>query len=258
MADECWPLPYSGLPGVLVGLSMVCFTIGILAGLLNASAALALSILGVVLALLSVGRSVNVTSGAVVLSYGFPIAVMRYVVRDIVKVLDVKELSRGALMRYFKQPMLVSLALIAMPITYLALEAPHLDLAYLPMLLVPVFLGIVVWMHAVLTANSYRRFVIEVVAILGLVWISIGLLTAISGWGALSSSMSMAMRFFISVALLAVVIVLYATLGVKRHVVIVESSDGKFYAICTSSAEDAKTLIKRILGVMARNAEATS
>ncbi len=252
---RCWPLPYSGLPAILAGLSMMCFTIGIIATLLNIITILApLLALGLVLTLLSVGRSVDVTSDGVVLSYGFPVVVMRYVVRDVVKVFDVKELDRGALVRYFKQPLLVSLALIAVPLTYLAIEAPHLDPAHLPMLLVPTFLGIVIQVHTVLTANSYRRFVIGTMVILGLVWVSMGLAIAITGWGALSSSLSTSARFFISVALLTLAIALYATLGGKRHVVIVESSDGKFYAVGTPSAEDAKRLVKRILEVMARNA----
>ncbi len=234
---------------------MMCFTIGIIATLFNNVAILAPSLaLGLVLTLLSAGRSADVTSDGVVLSYGFPVVVMRYVVRDVVKVLDIRRLGRGALVRHFKQPLLVSLALIAMPLAYLAIEAPHLDPTYLPMLLMPTFLGITFQIHAVLTANSYRRFVIQTMVILGLVWISIGLAIAITGWGVLSSSLLTAVRFFISVTLLALAIVLYVTLGGKRHVVIVESSDSRFYAVGTLSAEDVKRLVKRILEVMARNA----
>ena len=97
MVKDRWPLPYSGAPAVLSGLSMVCFTAGLLISLAKVGdLSLVIVASGIAMGLLSTGKEVRVSRGEVVLEYGFPKPVLRYRVEDVVEVLDVSELSRGS------------------------------------------------------------------------------------------------------------------------------------------------------------------
>ena len=258
-----WPLPYSGLPALMSGISMICFTGGILTGFLNAPVVMSiLIVLGFVFGLLSAGRRIEVVSDSVVLEYGFTRTALKYTIKDIIDVFDINELSRGNLVRYFKYHLFIFNLVIVLPIIYLILKGVYPNPVYLPILFIPVFIGIVLQLYIVFTAKNYRKLIRRVSQVLSIVWVTIGFIVGMTYREVYGKSLftdpSATILYFIGMVLLAASTIVLIALMCKHHVVIIESADGKSYAIGTSSAEDAKKLMKHILEVIAKNAEATT
>ncbi len=261
---EYWCLPYSRLPAVLSGASIMCFVLGTLLGLANASPiqVLPLILLGLTLGLLSAGREVRVAEGSVILQYGFPKAVIKYVVRDVVSVLDVNELESGNLVRYFKYHLFVFSLIIALPLIYLLVKGLYPSPAYLPLIFLPVFLGVILQLYIVMTSKSYRRMIRLMTWVMAGAWSAIGFVVGMTYreiYGkSLFSDPNASVLYFTGMLLLAAMSVLLLALMGGHHVVIIEANDGKFYAIGTLNAEAARELIKTILKEVVGGAEATA
>ncbi len=259
--NRWWSLPYSGLPALLSSVSLVCFTGGILLSIAYRSTippliTTALITVGFIVALISAGRDIELAKDGVVLKYGFPKVVLKYVVRDIVGVFDVNELRRGNLLRYFKYHIFVFNLIIALPITYLIIKGVYPNPAYLPLLLIPVFLGVVLQVYIAFTAKSYRKLLRRITYVLLITWVSVVFVVGLTCRESLLSGPSALALYLIGMLLLATI--LFMTLKSGHHIVIIEASNGKFYAVGTSSDAEAKNLIRSILEVIAENAETTS
>ncbi len=263
MVNKWWPTPYSGLPALMSCTSLLCFTLGMILAIsgLNSLAAPIVIAIGFMAGLLSVGREVRIYNHKLILGYGFPKVIIRYVVEDVVDVFDVNELSRGKLVRYFKYHLFVFSLIMSLPVIYLAVEGLYPSPAYLPLLLLPAFLGIVLQLYVMLTAESYRKLVRRLIFILGMVWSLVGFIVGATYrelYGkSLFSDPSAALLYFTGMLLLAVSTITILALHERHHVVIVESGNGGFYAIATASPNYARELVKLIVReVMIRN-EAT-
>ncbi len=258
-----WALPYSRLPAILSGASITCFTLAILMWLLNnAFYPVLLFYLGILFSLLSVGRNVEIRDNSIVLWYGYPKAVIRYVVRDVVSVFDVNELERGSLVRYFKYHLFVFSLIIVLPLMYLSAKGLYPNPAYLPLIFLPVFIGIILQLYIMLTSRSYRRMMRWMGWILASVWTTVGFVVGIvyrETYGeSLFSNLNATILYFTGMLLLAISSVILLALIGRHHVIIVETADKEFYAIGTLSARDAKELIRKILEEVVKNAEATA
>lgn len=265
--NRWWSLPYSGLPALLSSISLVCFTGGILLSIAYRSTippliTTALITVGFITALISVGRDVELVKDGVVLKYGFPKVVLKYVVRDIVGVFDVNELRRGNLLRYFKYHIFVFNLIIALPIVSLIINGVYPNPAYLPLLLIPVFLGVVLQVYIAFTAKSYRKLLRRITHVLSVAWVSVGFVVGLTYREvykeSLLSNPSALTLYMVGMLLLATSTIVIMALMSRRHVVIIEAANGKFYAVGTLSDADAKYLIRSILEVIAGNAETTS
>ena len=264
MVNRWWPAPYSGLPALMSCASLLCLTLGMILAIsrLNSLAAPTVIAIGFIAGLLSAGREVRIRNHKLILGYGFPKAVIKYVVEDVVDVFDVNELSRGKLVRYFKYHLFVLSLIMSLPAIYLAVEGLYPSPVYLPLLLLPVFLGVALQLYVLLTAESYRKLIGKLIFILGMVWSLVGFIVGATyrelHGKSLFSDPSATLLYFTGMLLLAVSTITMLALHSRQHVVIVESGDGKFYAIATASPDHAKELVKLIAKeVMARN-EATS
>ncbi len=264
--NKWWPLPYSGLPALMSSLSLVCFTGGILLNLIKPSISSLIATpviaMGFITALLSVGRDVELIEDGVVLKYGFPKVVLKYVVRDVVGVFDVNELRRGNLLRYFKYHIFLFSLIIALPITYLIIKGIYPNPAYLPILLIPVFLGVVLLIYIAFTADSYKKLLRRITPVISTAWVSVGFVVGITYREvyreSLLSNPSAFALYMLGMLLLATSTIVLIALMSRRHVVIIEASNGKFYAVGTLGNAEAKELIRSVLEVIARNAEVTS
>lgn len=260
---EYWCLPYSRLPAILSGLSITCFAAALLFGLLDNSLLMVLLLcLGFLSGLLSTGREVEVRNGYIVLRYGFPKSIIKYVVRDIISILDVNELEKGSLVRYFKYHLFMFSLIIVLPLIYLSAKGLYPSPAYLPLIFLPVFIGVVLQLYIMFTSKSYRRMIRLMTWILAGAWSVIGFIVGVTYrevYGrSLFSDPNATILYFTSMMLLAISsIVLLALMG-RHHIVIIETSDRKFYAIGTSSAQSARELIKKILEEVIGGAEATA
>ncbi len=263
MVNKWWPTPYSGLPALMSCASLLCFTLGMIlavSGLSSLAAPIVIAI-GFMAGLISVGREVRICNHKLILGYGFPKAIVRYVVEDVVDIFDVNELSRGKLVRYFKYHLFVFSLIMLLPVIYLAVEGLYPSPVYLPLLLLPVFLGVALQLYIMFTAESYRKLIRRLMFTLAIVWSLVGFIVGATYrelYGkSLFSDPSATLLYFTGMLLLAVSTITILALRSRQHVIIVESSDGRFYAIATASPNYAKELVKLIAKeVMVRN-EAT-
>jgi len=264
VVNRWWPAPYSGLPALMSCASLLCLTLGmiLLISGLNSLAALTVIAIGFIAGLLSAGREVRVRNHKLILGYGFPKAIIRYVVDDVVDVFDVNELSRGKLIRYFKYHLFVFSLIMSLPVIYLVIKGLYPSPVYLPLLLLPVFLGVALQLYVMLTAESYRKLVRRLVFILGMVWSLVGFIVGATYreiYGkSLFSDPSATLLYFAGMLLLAVTTITVLALHERHHVVIVEGGNGGFYAIVAASPNYARELVKLIAKeVMIRNEAAS-
>ncbi len=260
MVNKWWPMPYSGLPALMSCTSILCFTSGMILVIsgLNSLVAPIVIAFGFIAGLLSVGREAKICDHKLILGYGFPKAIIKYVVEDVVDVFDVNELSRGKLVKYFKYHLFVFSLIMSLPVIYLAVEGLYPNPVYLPLLLLPVFLGVALQLYIMFTAESYRKLLRRLIFMLGIVWSLVGFIVGATYrelYGkSLFSDPSATLLYFAGMILLAVSTITILALHGRHHVVIVESSDGRFYAIAVASPNYAKELVKLIAReVMVRN-----
>ena len=264
MVKDRWPLPYSGAPAVLSGLSMVCFTVGLLVSLAKVGDLSLVVIVasGIAMGLLSTGKEVRVSRGEVVLEYGFPKPVLRYRVEDVVEVLDVSELSRGKLVKYFKYLLVPFVVIVAIPPAYLVVKGVYPHPALYPLILLPVFMGVLLQLYIMFTAETYRkmirRFSLVFGATLAVTVFIAGLVYREAYGRSIVTDPHSLTLCLLGMLLLALATIAFATLTKRGHVVVVESSDGKFYAVGTASSEAAKEFIEEVLRKVVAGAEATA
>jgi len=204
--------------------------------------------IGVVMSLMSVGRSVEIVKGGVVLSYGFPIVLFKLTLTDIVHVTDVTELERGKLFRYFKTQLILYTIMIAYPLLYIIVKESLPPLRYLTLLSIPVCIGVGLIVYFMLTSSTYEKFTKYVGYILSAVFITLdfaivnyyrcifnrSIISDIDTLLPLMTGQVLAFFFFIPLAV------------VKRHVIVLEDANGRRCAIVTASEEDARLLVEFI------------
>jgi len=96
------------------------------------------------------------------LSYGFPVALFRAELRDVVGVSDVNSLARGKLFKYFKFQVVPLALLPLIPVVYVAAKSSPPPVQYLSFLGIPVALGVVLISYFMLTTTSFKRFIEKV------------------------------------------------------------------------------------------------
>lgn len=246
-------------------LSMLCFTIGILlsaAGILDFMQLVIVVVGGFTARLLSSGRSVEVKSNYLILSYGFPKPVVRYVVRNVTDVFDANEISRGRLVKYFKYHLFVFTLIMFLPVMYVIVKGLYPSLAYIPFLLAPVLIGVVLELYIAFTAESYRRLIRRLMIVLSMVLALACFIAGVSYeeyYGAtLFHDVNAMVYYLLGVVLLATAAITFLALWSRYHVVVIESCDGAFYAIGAATANDAKELIKLVLREVMSRVETTA
>lgn len=231
----------------------MCFTVGILllvAGISDVMAPIIVAI-GFIMGLLSVGKDVKVSEGLFELKYGFSVAVIKYAIKNVVDVFNINSLSRGKLVKYFKYHLFIFSLIIALPIIYLVIKGFYPNLAYLPFLFLPVFLGVILQLYMSFTAESYRKLISKLTIAPSTAWDSVGFVVGATYreyYGqSLFSNITATTLYFIGTLLLAVSTIVLLSILSKHHIVIIETSNNKFYAIGTSTPSDAEELLRLIL-----------
>ncbi len=243
-----WPLPYSGLPAILYGLSEI-FSVLIVSLLWMKK--LPASLFGILLAamfvssLLSCGRYVEIRQGHVVLAYGFPIAVIKYIINDVVSIFDINELDRSMLLKYFKIIIFTPIIMLSFPILYLACNNWTMSVNDIPVLLVFVLLGILATLHIFFSGREYRKLTKVIFTVLGSTVFIVILVPMFIYLPYVTYQV--AVLYMLILCSLAILITFIAMFYEKRHIVIIKTSSGKFYAIGTATSDDAVLLIKKVV-----------
>lgn len=251
-----WPMPYSGLPGVLNSVGLVMVSFGLVAPFLG-DWALAIPLTGIVLLLLSIGREVRVSNDALVLCYGFPVVFYRQVVKDVVEVTDLKKLSRGRLAKYFKLPVAVFLVVALLPLAYLMARGLRVPLVYLVYLLIPVVVCVLLIAYFVLTSTGYLKLLKRVLSFVGTTVCVMSFFVgatyrSVHGHSILEDPHAVAM-WIIGVLLLAFFLIAFSIYTGKRSVIVIEDSRGRHYAVVAVDDESAREFMRVVVSrVMAR------
>ena len=255
-----WPLSYSGIPALLNGTAMVLLTSALVMTLSSTGGEISIFLLlcGIVLNLLGVGRRVIIREDSIVLEYGFPKPVIRAVVRDVTEVLDISELSRGRLVRYFKAVLLPFVLIMVMPLAYVALKGSYPNPAYLSVMTLPVVVGVLLTTFFMFTSPSYRKFLRRAAAVAAVS--SASVMTFLIGYlyrdvygTSIFQRPADALVAMAGAMLLALFAALIAIMAGRNHIVVLVDSWGKHYAIGTFSPEIAREVIRGVLRLMTRS-----
>ncbi len=256
-----WPLPYSGLPAVLNSLALVLLTSSLIAAISRAEIYfLALFIAGVATNLVATGRRVIIRDDCVVLEYGFPKPVLKYVVGDVVEVFDISELSRGRLVKYFKVLLVPFTLVMILPVAYVVTRGAYPNPAYVPLMVIPVAMGAFLLLYMMFTAPSYRKFLRRAAAVTATVSTSVMAFMIgyfyrdVYGRSIFSnpSDAAVGIAGTLLLVLLAAVIALFAG---RNHVVILVDAEGRYHAVGTAGAEAAREFMSAVLRVMREGRE---
>ncbi|RLE91682.1 MAG: hypothetical protein DRJ55_05390 [Thermoprotei archaeon] len=260
--EKWYPLPYSGVPGALSALSMVLFAVSLplqIYGQNYFTLGLVLFWIGWLMALASAGRNVTISEGRVTLTYGFPFRVFKLVVDGVVEMADLNSLQRGKLFKYFKVQVIPYAVVTFYPLLYVAAKFSLPPIYFLAFLLIPSAVGLSLLMYFMLTFASYRRFI----KYAGYTVVST---TIIANFGIASyynaafgkpitSDAHALILLILGELLIFLAFALYASLATKRHVILLEDTRGKHYAIGAVDEDAAKELTRKIVEeVMMRDA----
>ncbi len=244
-----WPLPYSGIPAILhVSSETLCVLIVAITWCMKR---LPVSLFGALLAamfvlsLLSCGRYVEIRQRCVELAYGFPIPVIKYVINDIVSIFDINELDRSMLLRYFKIMIFTPIIMLSFPILYLACNNWTMTMSDIPVLLVFVLLGILATLHIFFSGREYRKLTKIIFTLLGFTVFAVILVSMFIYLPYVTYQVTV--LYILILCSLAIFITFIAMFYERRHVVIIKTSSGKFYAIGAATSNDAMLLIRRIV-----------
>jgi len=244
--------PYTGLPSILLTSALLIFTSALL---LNAYQDVSDYIIffvistGIVLALLSVGREIEVSEGKIIVSYGFPKGLFKMVFTDVVHVVNLTDLEKGRLFRYFKVQLIPYSCMIVYPLLYIIIKASLPPLRYLTLISIPVCVGVALITYLMLTSSSYKKFVKYAGYMLSIVFIILdffianyyrqvfnrSILSDINTLLPLMVGQVLAFLFFMPLA------------AIERHTIVLEDVDGKKCAIIVANEEDARSLIRTIM-----------
>ena len=255
MVEKCcswrlWPASYVGLPGVLFSIAIVLFTIALLLqeyGEVPDFVSLPVVFTGILLALLSVGRGVDVVDGKIILTYGYPRTVFKLTITDVVEVADVNNLEKGRLFKYFKVQLIPLTIIIAYPLLYIIVKASLPPVRYLTFFLIPIFVGLGLIVYFMLTSESYRRFAKYTGWVLSFVLMVIDFL--IGSYyhqlfdRLLTSDMTTLLPLMIGQVLVFIFFIFITVL--RRHVIILEDTRGRYYAV-VAVEEEARQFIELV------------
>ena len=247
-----WPTPYTGLPSVLLSTALLIFTSSLLLSVYNDVPnyiPFFTTLIGIVLALISVGREVEVLKGKVILSYGFPKVIFKLVFTEVTQVTDLTNLERGRLFKYFKIQLVPYSFMMTYPLLYIIIKASLPPIRYLTLLSIPICVGVALTTYFMLTSSSYEKLAKYVGYILSITFLTLDAIIAsyyhqvfnrpltsdIDTLLALMAGQVLAFLFFIPI------------FAIRRHIIILEDINGKRCAIVTASEEDARLLVKAIM-----------
>ncbi len=255
MSTRCWPLPYNGLPCILNMAGMMLLVMALIMPVgrigIPSEYGIVLFFLGIILILMSTGKRAIVTNNSVILEYGYPITIYRIVVREVVSVLDITSLEKGRLFKYFKLPV-VALAIVLMyPIIYMIAKGVVPEkMYYIGFLLIPVIICIGLFAHFLLTYSGYKQFIRRIAGLLCSLVVILSMFIASIYYNVAGSFIAMETRplviAIISELLLVIAFLVIVVLKLRRPIVVIEDSKGRYYAISTLSEEDAKKLVNTI------------
>ena len=258
---KIWPLPYSSLPAILNSLALILFTFALIAAVSHVETYfLVLFPTGIAMGLMATGKRVIIRNGCVVLEYGFPKPVLKYVVKDVTEIFDINELSRGRLVKYFKALLVPFVLVMILPLMYVVVRGTYPYPAYLPLMVIPVIMGVLLLMYLMFTASSYRRFLMKAsiataVVSAYLVSIAVGFLYRDVYGKSIFSNLAAVAVWLVSVLLLAALAMAIAFFAGKNHVVILVDARGRYYAVGTAGAEVAREFMSTVLNVMKESHE---
>jgi len=252
-----WPLPYSGIPAALSGASMVLMVFALIAAITSSGSWLFLAtfLCGVALNLVGCGRRVVLRGDSIVLEYGFPKTFIKVVVRDVVEVFDISELSRGRLARYFKISLLPFTLVMVLPLAYVVVKGSYPNPAYLSVMVLPVAVGVLLTTFFIFTSPSYRKFLRRAAAVTAVTSVSvmsfmIGYLYRDVYGTSIFQRPAEAAVAMAGAVLLALFAALIAVMAGRNHVVVIVDSKGRHYAIGTRGPEVAREVISEVLKLM--------
>ncbi len=256
-----WPLPYSGVPGILsiLGLITLIFTL-IIASCDWCSEFLFLGLffLGYACIFASIGRKVVIGDGEVVLEYGFPVTVYRVVLNDVVEACNFWEIEGGRIINYFRLAALQFLLIMVFPFTYIWVRLYTSGMASLGQILatiLPLILALTTCLLLavqVLVSSRNRRRALRIIGYIVVSSIIIAnMVIAIlynQLYGEPITSNTSALLLLVSgetaflIVFAVVVMVFY-----KTQIVVVRDSLKGYYAIGCWDREDAIRLVEEIV-----------
>jgi len=256
-----WPLPYSRLPAVLNSAALVLLTLTVLVAVSCAKPYFLVFLLtGIAMSLVASGRRVVIRDGCVVLEYGFPKPVLRYVVRDVTEVFDINELSRGRLVKYFKTLLVPFILIMILPLVYVVARGAYPNPAYVPLMVIPIIMGAFLTIYMMFTSPSYRKFLRRAAAVTATV--STSIMAFMVGYfyrdvygRSIFSNPADAVMGITFIVLLVLATSLFAILGGRNHVVILVDAEGRYYAVGTAGAEAARGFISMVLNAVREGRE---
>ncbi|RLF04217.1 MAG: hypothetical protein DRK00_07200 [Thermoprotei archaeon] len=257
-----WALPYSGVPALLSNVSIVSFGAAVLLALLRSPVQAVFIALGFLTALLSLGDGVEVRGGAIVLRYGFPVTVFRLELSDVVSVFNVNELRRGKLVKYFKSQLMPFILIVLLPPLYTLVCGKPANPAYIPWIILPSLLGLLLMLYFTFTAKTYRELLRRIsgavctsLALLGFV---ISVMYRQSYGSSIFSDVPSLLMALVGLTLLGAFSAILAILAGKRPIIVLEDSEGKFYAVGAIDGEAASSFIKLVLREVVSRVEAST
>ena len=253
-SHEAWPAPYSGVPGALFALSMILIIVAFLLNITRSTLSaytLCLFLASIVFALLSVGKEVLAVKGRLVLVYGYPVSIFKYSVTNITEISALDNLSRGKIFKYFKLYLVPSTMMMHLPVIYVILTAPSIPIEYLTFLLAPVVAGLILTVRCMLTYFDFMKFIKYTGSILGA--ISTILCFQVASiynkvFGRPITSDLRTLAFLMTGMLLTFVfyaMVLY--FSTRRHLIVIEDSAGRHYAIVAVDEKTAQELVNIVV-----------
>jgi len=201
---------------------------------------------------------VEVGEGWVRLSYGFPVALFRAELRDVVEVSDVNSLARGKLFKYFKFQVVPLALMPVIPVVYVAAKSSLPPLVYLPYLGIPVALGVLLSSYFLLTTTSFKKF-IEKVCFLFCVGVPVlnfwlGITYRETYGRSLARDYYAAGVLILGEMLIFILLVAVWIYSTRRHIIVLEDSDGRYYAVVARDGDAAREFLNLVVDRVMRSA----
>lgn len=252
MNEKYWPASYSGLPLLFMSAGIGMMLVSLLMNVSGYAIELTLptTMIGIVLVLISTGKSVKICSNGIKLEYGFPFTIIKYNIDDIVEIADITMLEKGQLIRYFKPFAIIFTLYTAFPIAYITVKEKIVLPIAIPYILIPLFIGIMLSIYFVSTASNFRQYVRKLGYVLATIYIIAAIETGYwfrEIYGKSISQEPVLLIFtFIGFTLSWVALFTILYFASKRHVILIRDVTGRTFAIIARDSVSARELIGRI------------
>jgi len=244
---DIWAASYTGIPSYLSILSIVSFEIALLLfirgnGALDLIAWGCVS-LGFLCGLLSCGREVEISNNVLILKYGFPIAIIKMKISNIIGVADINNLKKGRLSKYFKTQLVAPFLLLIAPIIFLF---PYLlNPIGIFVLLVTIVMGFTLLTYFMMTFSEYKRYVrtsaLTLCILIGILFLEIIFMNR-----SIFVEKEALYLLFAGYVMAVLSFLILIFLALKRHVILLETSS-ESYAVIASSEEAANNFMKTVM-----------